>query len=292
VTISTTTSGASIRYTTDGSTPSEVVGTLYSGAITVSATTIINAIAYASGFTDSPVTTGTFAISPWYNVSWSNRKAITIDHTKVSGSSSLTNFPVLISLPNDTDLEAVAQANGNDILFTAADGTTKLSHEIEQYTASTGQLIAWVQVPTVSPTGDTLIYIYYGNASAADQQNQTGVWDSGFKLVQHLEQTSGVTTYDSTSNGNNGTKVSATSPTATSAGEIGGAQSFDGSGDYIFNPGFDRGRLGLRSRAGIRPCIQRAGRESDPRIPLPGLPSGPVNRGGCCCGRNFVFRFG
>jgi hypothetical protein len=98
-------------------------------------------------------------------------------------------------------------------------------------------LIAWVQVPTVSPTGDTLIYIYYGNASAADQQNQTGVWDSGFKLVQHLQQTSGVTTYDSTSNGNNGTKVSATSPTATAAGEIGGAQSFDGSGDYIFNSG-------------------------------------------------------
>jgi hypothetical protein len=138
VTISTTTSGASIRYTTDGSTPSEVVGTLYSGAITVSATTIINAIAYASGFTDSPVTTGTFAISPWYNVSWSNRKAITIDHTKVSGSSSLTNFPVLISLPNDTDLEAVAQANGNDILFTAADGTTKLSHEINSIRQAQG----------------------------------------------------------------------------------------------------------------------------------------------------------
>ena len=54
--------------------------------------------------------------------------------------------------------------------------------------------------------------------------------------MQHLQQTSGVTTYDSTSNGNNGTKVSATSP-AASAGEIGGAQSFDGSGDYIFNSG-------------------------------------------------------
>ena len=38
VTISTTTSGASIRYTTDGSTPSETAGTLYSGPITVSST--------------------------------------------------------------------------------------------------------------------------------------------------------------------------------------------------------------------------------------------------------------
>src|SRR5271154_4496754 len=57
VTISTATSGASIRYTTDGSTPSETAGTLYSAPITVSATTTINAIAYASGMADSSIST-------------------------------------------------------------------------------------------------------------------------------------------------------------------------------------------------------------------------------------------
>ena len=41
VTLSTTTSGASIRYTTDGSTPTETAGTLYSAPITVSSTTTI-----------------------------------------------------------------------------------------------------------------------------------------------------------------------------------------------------------------------------------------------------------
>src|SRR5579872_3018584 len=64
VTIGTTTPGASIRYTTDGSTPSETAGTLYSGPITVNASVTINAIAYESGLTDSAVATATYTIQP------------------------------------------------------------------------------------------------------------------------------------------------------------------------------------------------------------------------------------
>jgi len=63
VTISTTTPGASIRYTTDGSTPSETAGTLYSSAIAIGSTTTISAIAYESGFPDSAVTAATYTIA-------------------------------------------------------------------------------------------------------------------------------------------------------------------------------------------------------------------------------------
>src|SRR5260370_34138148 len=62
VTIGTATIGASIRYTTDGSTPSETAGTLYSAPVTVSATTTINAIAYKTGMTDSAVQPATYTI--------------------------------------------------------------------------------------------------------------------------------------------------------------------------------------------------------------------------------------
>jgi hypothetical protein len=62
VTLSTTTSGASINYTTDGSAPSDTAGTLYSGPITVSANTTIKAAAYASGLTDSTVSTAKYKI--------------------------------------------------------------------------------------------------------------------------------------------------------------------------------------------------------------------------------------
>jgi len=62
VTITSTTSGASIRYTTDGSTPSETAGTLYTGSISISITTPLKALAFITGRIDSPVTTGTYAI--------------------------------------------------------------------------------------------------------------------------------------------------------------------------------------------------------------------------------------
>jgi hypothetical protein len=63
VTISSTTSGASIRYTTDGSTPSDTAGTVYSGPVTVSATTSFKAIAYKTGMMNSTVATATYTIT-------------------------------------------------------------------------------------------------------------------------------------------------------------------------------------------------------------------------------------
>ena len=62
VTISSTTSGATIRYTTDGSTPSETHGTVYSAPVNITIPTTLQAIAYASDMLDSPVTSGVYTI--------------------------------------------------------------------------------------------------------------------------------------------------------------------------------------------------------------------------------------
>ncbi|MDH4128590.1 MAG: chitobiase/beta-hexosaminidase C-terminal domain-containing protein, partial [Spirochaetota bacterium] len=56
-TISTSTLSTTIRYTTDGVTnPSQTVGTIYTGAISVPYTTTLRAIAYKTGYLDSAVT--------------------------------------------------------------------------------------------------------------------------------------------------------------------------------------------------------------------------------------------
>jgi len=63
VTIADTTAGAIIRYTTDGSTPTETSGTVYSGAFNVAATSTVKAIAYKTGMTNSNIATSTITIN-------------------------------------------------------------------------------------------------------------------------------------------------------------------------------------------------------------------------------------
>ncbi len=63
VTIASITSGASIRYTTNGTTPTSTTGTLYAGPVAVSVTQTLKAIAYKSGMTDSTVASAAYTIT-------------------------------------------------------------------------------------------------------------------------------------------------------------------------------------------------------------------------------------
>jgi hypothetical protein len=61
VTITTSTAGATIRYTLDGSTPTETNGTVGT-SVKISNSETLKAIAYESGRTDSPVTSANYTI--------------------------------------------------------------------------------------------------------------------------------------------------------------------------------------------------------------------------------------
>lgn len=166
---------------------------------------------------------------------WSYRKAITIDHEKVVAD--LADFPVLISM-TDTELRDKAQPDGDDILFVNADNTIRLDHEIEHFNGSTGELQAWVRIPSLSSTTNTTIYMYYGNLTCENQQNATDVWDSNYEMVQHLHEIAKTAGYyndhlDSTSNNNDGEAYTTPETNMDATGWINGADKFDGGDDYV-----------------------------------------------------------
>lgn len=119
-----------------------------------------------------------------FDEGWQYRKKITVNHLQVAGD--LTYFPVLISV-TDVDLRDKAQDDGDDISFMDGSGVaTKLYHEIEIFDDSSGKLIAWVKLPSLSSTVDLDIYMYYGNPGCSSQQFAEKVWDSSYCGVWHL----------------------------------------------------------------------------------------------------------
>ena len=169
----------------------------------------------------------------WYDQNWQYRKQITINYTKVTAN--LTDFPVLISQSTDTNLASHARTDGWDIVFTSSDKKTKLNHEIEKYNSTSGNLVAWVRVPNVSNTSNTILYMYYGNPTSSNQQNSTNVWSS-FQAVWHLlENPAGTAPQmkDSTSNNRGATSVGSMTSTQQVNGQIDGNLNFDGTNDGL-----------------------------------------------------------
>jgi hypothetical protein len=135
-------------------------------------------------------------------------KTITVNSGQVN--STLTDFPLLVSISGDTNLMTVANGghvantDGSDIFFTDSAGTTIYSYEIESYDGSTGTLVAWVKVPSIAD--GTVIRIWYGGGSVSG--NAEDVWSNSYQAVWHMTEADAV---DSTSNDNDGTaKVDST----------------------------------------------------------------------------------
>ena len=202
--------------------------------------------------------TSSVSAANWYNSNWQYRQQIII--SKSITNANLTDFPALIKITDQNNpVFTNAQADADDILFTSSDGITKLNHEIEYYqNTAAKELDAWVNVPALSSSADTVIYMYYGNSSASNQQNPQAVWNNNYKGIWHLkEKQTGTGTLDlykdSTANNNHGDDyVSA----AGQEGQIYSGQAFDGSDDYI--NAANNASLGITSQLTIEAWIKIA----------------------------------
>jgi biopolymer transport protein ExbB len=174
---------------------------------------------------------------------YSFRRSITVDHTKVP--STQTDFIVVVNVTNN-DFKTtgnggkITNASGFDISFCSdSAGATSLFWDLEpaSFTGTSGNLVAWVRIPSLSNSSDTVFYVFYANAGISTYQStRTSVWNGAttFDQVMHLGEAANPfvdTIGNSTSTGN---FPDGAYPTQT-AGQMGFGQSYSG-GQSISGP--------------------------------------------------------
>jgi uncharacterized membrane protein len=137
VSITDATSGATIYYTTNGTTPT-TSSSLYSGPITVASTETLRAMAVASGYSNSAVATATFTIAATAPVfspkagTYTSAQSVSItdatsgaaiyyttDGTTPTTSSSLYSGPITVASTETLRAMAVASGYSNSAVATA-----------------------------------------------------------------------------------------------------------------------------------------------------------------------------
>jgi len=159
----------------------------------------------------------------WLDLAWAKRIPLSINSSQIP--TTQTNFPLLIN-SIFTDLIGETEA---ELRFTGINNV-QLKYEIQKFDSITGELIAWVKMPTISD-GD-IIHIYYDNPAAIDEQNPAAVWDANYKSVYHMQSDG----KDSTVNTQNLTQFGTALTPVT--GKIGNGADYGGTiNDYsIRNP--------------------------------------------------------
>ncbi|WOV93280.1 MAG: DUF2341 domain-containing protein [Candidatus Nitrosoabyssus spongiisocia] len=208
---------------------------------TTSNITNVNDLSLAN-FTNQPITNNVqFFDLPSL---WDTRQKITINSNQIT--TTLQNFTLLVSISDSALNNSAVLPNGADIIFTSSDGFTILQHEIESFTnnATTGTLVAWVRLPTLSNTSDTILYMYY-NVSIAATIIHDNVWDSDYEIIYHMDQSTfgAQSTLDSSGNDCHATPRTAGSgiflPDNLVSAQIGNGLNFDGvdnNGNYLDLP--------------------------------------------------------
>ena len=145
----------------------------------------------------------------------------------------LTNFPVLVvfgaNMPGFS-YGQFASTNAADLRFVNFGETNELCYEIEQWNTN-GSSYVWVRVPALTPTNLPIVAMWGKTNQALPAYTTNGAtWANGYRVVWHLAETNGPVR-DSTGRGNTGTPYGGV--TQGVQGMVDGADSFDGTNDYI-----------------------------------------------------------
>jgi hypothetical protein len=112
---------------------------------------------------------GAWALNPsgFFNPAWSFRQLITIHNPNPF---TVTNYTVRLDINNsvsDTNFWTNVDSNGNDVRFLNSDNNTILNHFDENFDFTGQTYIGHVTIPSL-PSGDTNIFMYWGNPVATN----------------------------------------------------------------------------------------------------------------------------
>jgi hypothetical protein len=182
-----------------------------------------------------------------YNTAWSHARRLMLN-TGASGAAvagTNFNFPVLVRLTKDNFNFSEAKSGGGDIRFAKPDNSP-LAYQIERWDSAAQLAEVWVNVDTVFG-GDSAHYItlYWGNSTVPSASNGAAVFDTaeGFQGVWHMNDAPNAPLRDATYNKYDGTRFG---QNASSPGEIGVAQTFDGSSTYMQMMGSASGKMNFQ----------------------------------------------
>lgn len=161
------------------------------------------------------------------------------------GSSSSSNFPMYFAgtypyLATIANNGKAKSSSGYDIVFSLDSGCSSLlSWEQEYWSGNTGKVVYWVQIPTLSHTSNTVIYLCVGNSSISSFQGGT-LGDTSLKGWWTFQEGTGSSAYDYSGNSNTANWQGTQAGTSGyySAGYVGPwAGTFDGSDNYVVTGG-------------------------------------------------------
>lgn len=187
-----------------------------------------------------------------------------------------TNFPVLVKFDSSNVgttfktvgnggriQNTVTQSGGNavtmpaDLIITSdSAGLSMIPWEVAYYDGTTnGVLWIWVLIASLTTSGTT-IYVSYGDAAVTTQQNTSSfavsaVWNSNYKLVQHLSDPATLRLADSTSNAitltnNNGV--------TTTTGNLSGAASLASASSQSLSTTTDTASVAMSYECWFKPA--------------------------------------
>jgi biopolymer transport protein ExbB len=170
---------------------------------------------------------------------WAHSQPITI--TPGTGvTAAVKNFPVLVFLTSaNASVFSSSRADGLDVQFTAADGSTPLSFQRQSYNPTAKTAEFWVLVPSIAANpATTSIRMYWDNINAKDAQNAAATFDTAagynYRAVWHMSAASG-NEPDQTKTGHDLVPASGAAPTLSTGGPVGAGNnySFDGATQYF-----------------------------------------------------------